>query len=98
MIKRFLEKIVQYTASFNKDLPPINKYFFQVKFNNILFSSLKKLYQDPNTNAILSMDSAEIVNNDNNDDRTRALNICREQLGGAWGKIDLHELSLIPIR
>lgn len=95
MIIRLLRRTVQYSIIiFNqqKTIPNVKKF--------IGFSSkAPKELLEPNSKEGSFMDSTttEMVDNDF-EIRSRAHGICKDHLGGAWGKISPSDMSLLPIR
>lgn len=95
MIIKLLQRTVQYSIIiFNqqKTIPIVEQF---IRFS----SKTPNKTLEPNSKESSFMDSTttEMIDNDF-EIRSKAHRICKDHLGGAWGKISSSDMSLLPIR
>lgn len=92
MIKKLVEKLVQNSIKLTRhQRPQSNQSRCLREFKSIYINS------GPEQEIKSSMDSTLSTGYDE-EVRSRAHAVCKENLGGAWAKISPSEISLMPIR
>ena len=96
MIKKLIEKLVQYSTLLNKQTQAKQQY---PKIASLRCTSFLNSYPELNKKSSgRRMDSTLSTEHDDYEVRSRAHKICSDHLGGAWSKISPCEMSFIPIR